>query len=82
MSWVKHPQPDAASSEPGRAMLSKSLERNAGEMGMLAAMFTFPALGDEMAQAIERAHFGETALSRRHKEMLATLVSSANRCQY
>jgi len=82
MSWVKHPQPDAASTEQGRQVLSQSLERNRGEMGMLAAMFTFPALGDQMAQAIEQAHFGETALSRAHKEMLATLVSSANRCQY
>lgn len=82
MSWVKHPQPDDAHSDEGRRLLSGSLERNHGELGMLAAMFTFPALGDEMASAIERAHFGETALSRAHKEMLATLVSSANRCQY
>ncbi len=82
MSWVDHPQPDAAHTDEGRRMLSRSHERNNGEMGMLAAMFTFPALGDEMAQAIQRAHFSETALSRAHKEMLATLVSSANRCQY
>lgn len=82
MSWVKHPRPDAASTDEGRQVLSQSLERNHGEMGMLAAMFTFPALSDPLAQAIARAHFGETALSRAHKEMLATLVSSANRCQY
>lgn len=82
MSWVKHPSPEDAESATGRQMLSASLERNHGEMGMLSAMFTFPALGEQMAQAIERAHFGETALSRRHKEMLATLVSSLNRCQY
>jgi hypothetical protein len=44
-------------------------------------MFTFAALGDQLAQAIVQAHVGETALSRAHKEMLATLVSSANRCQ-
>ncbi len=82
MSWVKHPQPDTARTEHGQQTLRQSLERNHGELGMLAAMFTFPALGDQLAQAIEQAHFGETALSRAHKEMLATLVSSANRCQY
>lgn len=82
MSWVDHPKPDAATTETGAQTLRDSLERNHGELGMLAAMFTFPALGDAMAQAVGRAHFGQTALSRRHKEMLATLVSSANRCQY
>ena len=78
---MNHPRPDAASTVQGRLVLSQSLERNHGEMGMLAAMFTFPALGDQLAQAIEQAHFGETALSRAHKEMTATLVSSANRRQ-
>jgi hypothetical protein len=51
-------------------------------MGMGAAAYTFPELGDNLARIWEGAHFRDTALSRVHKDMLATLVSAANACQY
>ena len=82
MSWIEHPKPEVAGSEYGREALRSSLVRNRGQLGMYAAFYTFPALADQMAGVFEAAHFGETALPRRHKEMLATLVSSANACQY
>jgi hypothetical protein len=82
MSWIKHPQPDTARTERGREVLESSLERNRGQIGMFGAMYTFPALGDGMMSVLEQAHFGETELPRIYKEMLATLVSSRNACQY
>ena len=49
---------------------------------MYAAGYTFPELGDHLARIWEHAHFGQTALSNVHKDMIATLVSAANACQY
>jgi hypothetical protein len=82
MAWVEHPRPQEATSEYGREKLQSSWERNAGRMGMGAAAYTFPELGDNLARIWEGAHFRDTALSRVHKDMLATLVSAANACQY
>jgi hypothetical protein len=82
MAWVEHPHPDEASSDYGRKTLERSLKRHRGQMSMRASSYTFPQLGDNVARIWEEAHFGETALSNVHKDMLATLVSSANACQY
>src|SRR5579871_907844 len=48
LSWVEHPDPDSAPTDFGREVLRASLERNAGEMGMFAAMFTIPSAGEHM----------------------------------
>ncbi|MHB8588271.1 MAG: hypothetical protein ACYDA0_05370 [Candidatus Dormibacteraceae bacterium] len=82
MSWVEHPGPETAPTEHGREVLESSLKRNRGQIGMFAALYTFPALSDGMMSVLEQAHFGETELPRVYKEMLATLVSSRNACQY
>lgn len=82
MAWVQHPDPDAASSEFGRQLLRRSLARNQGELGMAAAAYTFPELGDNLARIWETAHFGRTALPNVYKDLIATLVSTANACQY
>lgn len=82
MSWVEHPKPESAISEHGREVLESSWSRNRGQIGMFGAVYTFPALSDGMMSVLEQAHFGETELPRVYKEMLATLVSSRNACQY
>lgn len=82
MPWIEHPDPEEALTDFGRETLREALVRNHGVMGMYAAMYTFPQGADHMAQATDIMHFGETALPRVYKEMIATVVSSANGCQY
>jgi alkylhydroperoxidase/carboxymuconolactone decarboxylase family protein YurZ len=82
MSWIEHPAPAAALTEGGRRILESARDRNHGELGMVAAFFTFPELAEPMNAVFAAAHFGETQLPRKYKEMIATLVSSGNRCQY
>jgi alkylhydroperoxidase/carboxymuconolactone decarboxylase family protein YurZ len=82
MSWIEHPAPSTARTEAGRQILESSLERNQGRIGMTGAFFTFPELAEPMNAVFSAAHLGETQLPRRYKEMIATLVSSGNRCQY
>lgn len=82
MSWIQHPEPDVAVSEYGRHVLHRSLERNRGKMGIVGAMYTVPYAADHLLRFVDEVHFGETALPRVYKEMIATLVSSLNGCQY
>ncbi|HZU12461.1 MAG TPA: hypothetical protein VFB58_06445 [Chloroflexota bacterium] len=81
MSWIEHPTPDNMETPEAAEMLQTAIEENPGEMSMRAAMLTAPG-GEHLVRFIRRLHFSETALPRANKEMIATLVSSLNGCQY
>jgi uncharacterized peroxidase-related enzyme len=50
--------------------------------GIVLSFATNPVLLEAMLQIAEGLLFGETQLSRRHKEMLATYISRQNTCAY
>ena len=50
--------------------------------GIVLCFATNPALLKGMLQIAEEFLFGESLLSRRHKEMIATFVSRQNACPY
>lgn len=80
--WLDFDELDRELTDIGRQKIRESRLLNDGQIGMFAAIQTFPAFGEDMLSAVQHGHFGETALPRYYKEMLATLVSTRNRCQY
>lgn len=82
MPWLDFDELDHHLADFGRQKIRESRLLNDGQIGMFAAIQTFPAFGEDMLSAVQHGHFGETELPRYYKEMLATLVSTRNRCQY
>jgi uncharacterized peroxidase-related enzyme len=70
--------------EEVRALFAQFRERFARTdlPGILLCFATNPALLKGMIQIAEGLLFGDSLLSRRHKEMIATLVSRQNACPY
>ncbi|MGC1424961.1 MAG: peroxidase-related enzyme [Terracidiphilus sp.] len=70
--------------EEVRALFAEYRERFARTdlPGILLCFATNPALLEGMIQIAEGLLFGDSLLSRRHKEMIATFVSRQNACPY
>jgi uncharacterized peroxidase-related enzyme len=70
--------------EEVRALFAQYRERVARTdlPGIVLCFATNPALLKSMLEIAENLLFGESLLSRRHKEMVATYVSRQNACSY
>lgn len=81
MAWIRVVPPADATGE-----LKEEYERAAKERGALANIFTVTSLHPGVLAChlslYEEVHFGEGPLSRRERELIATVVSRANECPY
>ena len=75
---------EGATDEKIRALFAQCRERfGRSELpGIVLCFATNPALLKGMLEIAENFLFGESLLSRRHKEMIATHVSQQNACPY
>jgi uncharacterized peroxidase-related enzyme len=75
---------ERSANEEVRALFARYRERfdRADLPGIVLCFATNPALLKGMMQIADSLLFGESLLSRRHKEMLATHVSGQNACPY
>jgi uncharacterized peroxidase-related enzyme len=75
---------ERSANEEVRALFARYRERfgRADLPGIVLCFATNPALLKGMMQIADSLLFGESLLSRRHKEMLATHVSRQNACPY
>lgn len=75
---------DRAASEDVRTLFARYRERfcRADLPGIVLCFATNSALLKGMLQIAEDFLFGESLLSRRHKEMIATYISWQNQCSY
>ena len=75
---------ERTANEEVRALFAQYRERFArSELpGILLCFATHPALLKGMMQIAEGLLFGDSLLSRRHKEMIATFLSQQNACPY
>lgn len=81
MAWIRTVPRDEATGK-----LKEEYERAERERGALAHMHTITSLHPGMLDAhldlYEQTHFAEGPLSRRERELVATVVSRENRCAY
>ncbi|HET6403325.1 MAG TPA: peroxidase-related enzyme [Candidatus Thermoplasmatota archaeon] len=81
MAWIPVIPPTEASGE-----LKEEYERASRERGALANIFTVTSLHPGILSChlslYEEVVFGESPLSRRERELVATVVSRANDCVY
>ena len=81
MAWIPVIPPTEASGK-----LKEEYERAVRERGGLANIFTVtslhPGVLDCHLSLYEELQFGESPLSRRERELVATVVSRANECPY
>lgn len=81
MAWIRVvPEREATGT------LKTEYERAVKERGALANIHSVTSLRPGVLSAhldlYEKVHFGESALSRRERELVATVVSRANACAY
>ncbi|HEX2021892.1 MAG TPA: peroxidase-related enzyme [Candidatus Thermoplasmatota archaeon] len=81
MAWIRIVPRDQASGK-----LAEEYQRVERERGALANIFMatslHPGVLDAHLDLYEAIHFGESPLSRRERELIATVVSRENRCSY
>ena len=81
MAWIKVVPPGEATGK-----LKTEYERAAKERGALANIHSVtslhPGLLDAHLSLYEEVHFAESPLSRRERELVATVVSRTNECAY
>lgn len=81
MAWIPVTPPSEATGE-----LKEEYERAVKDRGALANVFTVTSLHPGFLAChlslYEEVHFGESPLSRRERELIATVVSRANECAY
>lgn len=81
MAWIRVVPPGEAT---GR--LKEEYQRAESERGALAHVHTITSLHPGMLgihlDLYNEVHFGESPLSRRERELIATVVSRANECAY
>ncbi len=78
------PVDEHTANEEVRALFARYHERfaRADVPGIVLCFATNPALLKGMLEIAENMLFGDSLLSRRHKEMIATFVSQQNACPY
>jgi len=81
MPWIR-----TISAEEATGRLAKTYEaarKRAGRVfGILRAQSLAPAILDASMGLYQRVMYAEEGLSRRQREMLATIVSQVNECHY
>ena len=81
MAWIR-----TISLEEARGPLRESYDRAVARAGkvfqILRAMSLAPLILDASIELYLRVMYGPSGLSRRQREMLAVVVSSANDCHY
>lgn len=81
MAWI-----DVVSPEKAEGRLKEEYERTQKERGSLAHMHTItslhPGMLDLHMKLYNEVQFTDGPLSRRERELIATVVSRANRCEY
>lgn len=81
MAWIKVVPPADASGQ-----LKEEYDRTTKERGAIGNIFAVTSLHPGAISAhldlYETVHFSESPLSRRERELIATVVSRENRCSY
>ena len=81
MAWIR-----LVSDEQATGRLAKSyrsaIDRAGRVFGIVRAMSPAPAVLDASMQFYSRIMFAKAGLTRRQRELIAVVVSSANDCHY
>jgi uncharacterized peroxidase-related enzyme len=81
MSWIPTVDPDEATG-PLRRLYDQAIGRAGKVYQILRLMSPNPEVLRASMALYRAVMFGESGLSRVQREMLATVVSRANRCRY
>ncbi len=81
MPWIRTIPVDEATGRLARSYRA-ALDRAGRVFGIVRAQSLAPAVLDASMSLYQRVMFAREGLSRRQREMLATIVSRANDCHY
>ncbi|MEK7485744.1 MAG: carboxymuconolactone decarboxylase family protein [Planctomycetota bacterium] len=81
MAWIKIVEPEAAEG-PLKQEYESALKRAGSVANILKVQSLNPTTLNRCIEFYKVVMFGESALSREDREMLATVVSQTNRCFY
>jgi alkylhydroperoxidase family enzyme len=81
MAWIRLVSDEQATGRLAKTYRS-AIERAGRVFGIVRAMSPAPAVLDASMQVYSRLMFAKQGLTRRQREMIAVVVSSANDCHY
>ena len=81
MPWIRTVAPDEATGRLAKTYQA-AIERAGRVFGIVRTMSLAPAILDASMGLYQRVMYAPEGLSRRQREMLATIVSRANDCHY
>lgn len=81
MPWIRTVPPDEARGRLARSYRA-AVERAGRVFGIVRAMSLAPPVLDASMSLYQRVMYAPAGLTRRQREMLATVVSAANHCHY
>lgn len=81
MAWIKTIHPDDADG-PVKRLYGEAVERSGKVWNIVRLMSLAPEQLEASMAFYRTIMFGPSELSRAEREMVATVVSSANRCRY
>ncbi|MFT4710874.1 MAG: alkylhydroperoxidase family enzyme [Bacteroidia bacterium] len=81
MAWIRLVSDEQATGRLAKTYRS-AIERAGRVFGIVRAMSPAPAVLDASMQFYSRLMFAKQGLTRRQREMIAVVVSSANDCHY
>ena len=81
MPWIRTINPDEATGRLAKSYRA-ALERAGRVFGIVRAMSLAPPVLDASMGLYQKIMYAPTGLTRRQREMLATVVSCENHCHY
>jgi len=81
MPWIQTIQPDAATGRLAKSYRA-AIERAGRVYGIVKAQSIAPAIMDASLGLYQRIMYAEEGLTRVQRELVAVVVSRANRCHY
>lgn len=81
MSWIRTIQPGEATGRLAKSYRA-AIERAGRVFGIIRTMSLAPAVLDASMGLYQKVMYAPEGLSRRQREMLATVVSAENHCHY